>query len=107
AVLIPSAFEQLRGRRLPFVRLFGIGIARLLPAVAVALLQTLILAVCFAPAVAAASLGQPLLAVPLGLVALVAGAIVMLGLFVSVAACVVERIGPVTALRRSWVLTRG
>jgi hypothetical protein len=88
AIVIFAAFQDLRGRRVSAGESISRGLVRFLPAVAVAILSTVVVVI-----------GLILLIIP-GLLALAA-------LSVAIPVCVVEQGGPVGSLSRSAELTRG
>ena len=88
AVVTQAVVSVLRGQPASFTASFRAGIAVAGAAIGVAFLSTLAIAG-----------GLLLLVVP--------GAIMACALFVAAPAAVVERLGPVAALERSWQLTKG
>ncbi len=82
------AFQTLADRPFRFGHMVSVGFARVLPVIAVSLLAGLPVALGFA-------------------LALVPGLFLACGLAAVVPLVVVERLGPVAAMRRSWALTRG
>jgi hypothetical protein len=88
AIVVFAAFQDLRGRRVSAGESISRGLARFLPAVAVALLSNVV-----------SVIGLILLVIP--------GLIAMAALSVAILVCVVEQGGPVGSLTRSAELTRG
>jgi hypothetical protein len=88
AIVIFAAFQELRGRRVSAGESVSRGLVRFLPAVAVTILSTVVVAI-----------GLILLIIP-GLLAFAA-------LSVAIPVCVMEQGGPVGSLSRSVELTRG
>ena len=88
AVMVHAAFQALRMRPVSFGESLKVGLARFFPVVLLALLMGLLF-----------MLGFMLLIVP--------GLILITMWFVSTPACVVERTGPWTSLKRSAALTKG
>lgn len=90
--------QHLNGRRPSIGAALSTGVTRMIPALGV----LLCIALCFVPLV------LPVVFAPaLGLVMLIPIIIVGCGLFVAIAASVIERPGVLGALGRSWELTRG
>jgi hypothetical protein len=86
--LVYGVVKELSGEHAPFLRCFGAGLARFVPALGAAVLATI--------------------AVIAGLIAwMVPGVIAMCMLYVTTQAAVLERPGTFGALARSYVLTRG
>jgi hypothetical protein len=86
--LVYGVVKELSGEHAPFLRCFGAGLARFVPALGAALAATI--------------------AVIAGLIAwMVPGVIAMCMLYVTAQAAVLERAGTFGALARSYALTRG
>lgn len=88
AVITPAAFQARRLRPVGFGNALSIGLARVIPVVLLEIITILLVALAM-----------------LGLI--VPGLVLMTMWFVGVPACVVERAGPWTSLRRSAQLTKG
>lgn len=88
AIVIYAAFQDLRGRRVGVVDSMARGLARFLPAIAVALLSAVIVVIAL-------------------MILVIPGLIATAALAVAIPVCVVERAGPITSLSRSADLTRG
>jgi hypothetical protein len=88
AVILHGAFQDMRNRPVNLVESLKVGLRRFLPLLGLAFLVALLVL-----------LGIALLIIP--------GLILYTMWFVSVAACVVERTGPWTSMRRSRELTKG
>jgi hypothetical protein len=88
AIILYGAFQDMRGRPFGIGESLGRGLARLLPIIG--------LAICFGLAVGIATL---LLIIP--------GLIALSMFYVSLPACVVERLGPLKSMSRSARLTKG
>lgn len=115
AALIFGVFQRLRGERASIGRCVSVAMARVLPVIGVGILVVLLYLLPLLPAGAvgvAAAIGGPAsenvgLALLLGLLGLIPAIAIALGLMAAVPAVVVERIGVLGALSRSWTLTRG
>src|SRR5215472_9232094 len=88
AIILHAAFQDMRRRPVRLVESFNVGLSRFLPVIGIAFVQGFLIA-----------LGMILLIVP--------GLILYTMWFVGLPACVVERLGPWTSLRRSRELTKG
>jgi hypothetical protein len=88
AVMVHAAFQAMRMRPVSFGESLKVGLSRFFPVVLLALLMGLLF-----------MLGLMLLIIP--------GLILITMWFVSTPACVVERAGPWTSLKRSAALTKG
>jgi len=88
AIILHAAFQDMRRRPVSLVESFNVGLSRLLPLVGLVFVASFLVL-----------LGVVLLIVP--------GLILYTMWFVGVQACVVERLGPWTSLRRSRELTKG
>jgi hypothetical protein len=88
ATILHVAFQDMRRRPIRLAESLSVGLSRLLPLIGLAFVAGLLMA-----------LGLVLLIVP--------GLILYTMWFVGVPACVVERLGPWTSLRRSRELTKG
>jgi len=88
AVILHGAFQDIRNRPVNLVESLKVGLRRFLPVLGLAFLAALLVVLGFA-----------LLIIP--------GLILYTMWFVAVAACVVERTGPWTSMRRSRELTKG
>jgi len=88
AIILHAAFQDMRRRPVRLVESFNVGLSRFLPLIGIALVQGFLIL-----------LGMILLIVP--------GLILYAMWFVGLPACVVERLGPWTSLRRSRELTKG
>jgi len=88
AIILHAAFQDMRRRPVRLIESFSVGLSRLLPLVGLVFLASFLVL-----------LGMVLLLIP--------GLILYTMWFVGVQACVVERLGPWTSLRRSRELTRG
>ena len=115
SALIYGVFQRLRGEGVSLGRCFSVGVARLLPVIAVAILSFILYALPMIPAgvaaVVASATGPSLdklgAAGFLALLGVFPMFVIWLGLIAAVPAVVVERTGVLGALRRSWDLTRG
>ncbi|MBK8976707.1 MAG: hypothetical protein IPM29_12380 [Planctomycetes bacterium] len=114
AALTPFVFGVLRRRNAALGSALGAGLGRLAPvlvqALVIGLATVASLFLALLPAFALATGGADAAACMLPLLslgALVLICILLCGWFVSAQAVVVERIGPLAGLRRSWSLTRG
>jgi len=88
AIILHTAFQDMRRRPVRLVESFNVGLSRFLPVIGLAFVQGFLIL-----------LGAILLIVP--------GLILYTMWLVGVPACVVERLGPWTSLRRSQELTKG
>jgi len=88
AVILHAAFQDMRGRPVRLLESLRVGLRRFLPLILLGIIGAVLMV-----------LGFMLLIVP--------GLILYTMWFVAVAACVVERLGPWTSLRRSRQLTKG
>ena len=88
AIILHAALQDMRRRPVRLVESFNVGLSRLLPLIGVVCVATFLVL-----------LGMVLLIIP--------GLILYTMWFVGVQACVVERLGPWTSLRRSRELTKG
>jgi hypothetical protein len=88
AIILQGAFQDMRNRPVNVLESLKVAVRRLLPLIALALLESVLLV--------------------LGLIALIVPGIILYTMWlVAVAACVVERTGPWRSLRRSQELTKG
>ena len=87
AVILHGAFQDIRNRPVNLVESLKVGLRRFLPVLGLAFLAALLIV--------------------LGFALLIPGLILYTMWFVAVAACVVERTGPWTSMRRSRELTKG
>ena len=87
AVILHGAFQDIRNRPVDMVEALKVGLRRFLPVLGLAFLAALLIV--------------------LGFALLIPGLILYTMWFVAVAACVVERTGPWTSMRRSRELTKG
>jgi hypothetical protein len=88
AVVLFGAFEDMRGRKVDLIESTKVGLSRILPVLGVAILVGIL-----------TGLSAILLIFP--------AFIVLTMLFVSMPACIVEQLGPVSSLTRSSQLTKG
>jgi hypothetical protein len=88
AMILFGAFQDMLGRPVKVLPSMGVGLARILPIIAMAIVQG-----------AGIMLGFALLIIP--------GIVLALAWSVALPACVVEKIGPIDSLRRSAALTKG
>jgi hypothetical protein len=88
AIILHAAFQDMRRRPVRLAESFIVGLSRFLPVIGIAFVQGFLIL-----------LGVTLLVVP--------GLILYTMWFVGLQACVVERLGPWTSLRRSRELTKG
>jgi hypothetical protein len=88
AIILHAAFQDMRRRPVRLVESLKVGLSRFLPVIGIAFVQGFLIV-----------LGMILLIVP--------GLILYTMWFVGLPACVVERLGPWTSLRRSRELTKG
>jgi hypothetical protein len=88
AIILHAAFQDMRRRPVRLAESVNVGLSRFLPVIGIAFVQGFLIA-----------LGMILLIVP--------GLILYTMWFVGLPACVVERLGPWTSLRRSRELTKG
>ena len=88
AIILHAAFQDMRRRPVRLVESLNVGLSRFLPLIGIAIVAGFLIL-----------LGTILLIIP--------GLILYTMWFVGVPACVVERLGPWTSLRRSRELTKG
>lgn len=100
AAVTAAVFAELRRRRLPLVQTVGSGLARIVPALAVALVLALIdAALSFAGNLIGHEVGP--------MIFRIVATVIACGFLVAIPAAVVERPGVFGALSRSWQLTNG
>lgn len=105
-MLMRATYQARHGGGIDFGACIQTGLARFLPAIGFFLLLYLaIIGVAIPVAIAAAIL--PPLAILIGIVAFIFMVILILRWWVAIPALVIERIGPLAAMRRSAEMTRG
>jgi hypothetical protein len=88
AVIVHAAFQAMRARPISLGESVGVGLARFLPIIGLAFISGLLIG--------------------LGIIALIVPGLILVTMwFVGTPACVVERLGPWTGLKRSAQLTKG
>lgn len=107
AASIHTVFNQIRGKRVSFSESLSRGLSKLPAVIGVAILSAIVLFLAALPALLIAALAGESLLWLAALLSIVTIMVVSCGIFVAVAVCVVERVGPVAALQRSWSLTSG
>jgi hypothetical protein len=120
AALVYGAFQDLRGRTVDLIQCLRVGLARLFPVLAIALVVGLSITLVFAAVllINVAAMGTtfavaPSVVAPIFVIILATiGGLVAMGIllatwFVAVPACTVERFGVIGSLRRSAQLTKG
>ena len=115
ATIIHSVFQRLRGQRPRIAAAFSVGMQRLPAVLVVSILIWLrvLLLGLVGPIFLAVSLGEGSFGIlsVFGLLVSVVGGIyavfIYVGLWIAVPVAVVEKLGPLRAMRRSWELSRG
>jgi hypothetical protein len=105
--VLHATFHQLRGQRVGLGEMLGAGVRRGLSVLGTGLLMWLGSIIGLLALLVPGVLLKSVWCVVLGLLALIPGLVLLLVWSVSLPATVVERVGPLTALRRSRALTRG
>jgi len=88
ATVLFGAFQDMLGRPVRILPSLGVGLARIFPVIGMFVVQ-----------LAGILLGFALLVIP--------GIVLGLAWSVALPACVVEKLGPIGSLKRSWTLTKG
>lgn len=107
AALIYGVFQKLRKQPASIGDSIGRGFSCLLPVIGVALMYLLIMVVAMGPGLLMIATENPLLALIGGIITMIAFVYVGCALIVAVPAAVVERLGVIDAIKRSWNLTKG
>jgi hypothetical protein len=115
AIILHAAFQDMRRRPVRLVESFNVGLSRFVPLVVIAFVQSFLIALVMIlvtipftlytilplDGIAVVQMGLPILVVT------IPGLILYTMWFVGLPACLVERLGPWTSLRRSRKLTKG
>lgn len=106
ATLIHTVFQRLRGKAVGFAESVTRGFSKFAPVLGVSLLVGLVTILAVMPGALLVEM-SPGLGGTAVMIGTVVSTIIQCGIYVAVPACVVERVGPIAAIQRSWSLTKG